>query len=70
MQITPDLFVLGLLFEALICIPIFLIASLFIMKLIDLISSKLGTFIRYLAFPGVVLHEVRESGDDDGQHGD
>ncbi len=61
MQITPDLFALGLLFEALICIPIFLIASLFIMKLIDLISSKLGTFIRYLAFPGVVLHEVCHS---------
>lgn len=58
MQINPDLFALGLLFEAMIYIPIFLLASLFIMKFIDLISSKLSTFIRYLAFPGVVLHEV------------
>lgn len=58
MQLTPDLFVLGLLVEAIIYIPLFLVASLFIMKLIDLLSRRVGTFIRYLAFPGVVLHEV------------
>jgi hypothetical protein len=58
MQLTPDLFVLGLLVEAIIYIPLFLVASLFIMKLIDLLSRRVGTIIRYLAFPGVVLHEV------------
>ncbi len=58
MQLTSDLFVLGLLVEAIIYIPLFLIASLFIMKLINLLSRRVGTIIRYLAFPGVVLHEV------------
>ena len=55
---TPDLYALGILFELVILIPLFLIASLCVMKIIDLVSRRLGTFIRYLAFPGVVLHEV------------
>ncbi len=55
---TLDLFALGLLFEMTITIPIFLFVSLIFMKLIDLISNRLGTILRYLAFPGIVLHEV------------
>jgi len=58
MLLSPDLFALALLYDAIIFIPFFLIASLLLMKFIDLISRRLGTFIRYLAFPGVVLHEV------------
>lgn len=55
---TLDLFTLGLLFEMMISIPIYLFTSLIFMKLIDLISNRLGKILRYLAFPGIVLHEV------------
>ncbi|MFW9831559.1 MAG: hypothetical protein ACFFD8_07265 [Candidatus Thorarchaeota archaeon] len=58
MQISPDAQLLGLLFDAIMMIFLFLIASLFLMKLVDIISQRIGTFIRYLAFPGIVLHEV------------
>lgn len=58
MQLTPDLYALNLLLEAMFCVPLFLIASLFLMTFIDFISHRLGTLLRYLAFPGVVLHEI------------
>jgi hypothetical protein len=58
MALTPDLYVLALFFDAMIYIFLFLIASLILMKFIDFVSQRMGTFIRYLAFPGVVLHEV------------
>jgi hypothetical protein len=49
---------MALLIDALVYIPLFLIASLALMKIIDVLSSRLGTLIRYLAFPGIVLHEI------------
>lgn len=55
---TLDAQVLLLLLQALIWIPIVLVASLLFLTLVDLISFRLGTLLRYLAFPGVVLHEV------------
>ncbi len=58
MQATFDLFVLAMLLDAMIYIPLFLIASLVLMKLIDVLSRRLGTLIRYLALPGIVLHEI------------
>lgn len=58
MSLTPDLQALAFFFDAIIYILLFLISSIVLMKFIDLISHRLGTFIRYLAFPGVVLHEV------------
>ncbi|MFX1508725.1 MAG: hypothetical protein ACFFBR_00325 [Promethearchaeota archaeon] len=58
MQATFDLFVLAMLFEAMVYIPLFLTASLALMKFIDILSCRLGTLIRYLAFPGIVLHEI------------
>lgn len=57
-QVSPDIYALGLIFKAMVVIPFFLLASLFLMKFIDIISRRLGSLIRYLAFPGVVLHEV------------
>ncbi len=58
MQVNPDLYALGLLLEVMFCIPLFLIASLLLMTFTDFISHRLGTLLRYLAFPGVVLHEI------------
>ena len=55
---TLDAQVLLLLLQAFIWIPMVLVASLLFLTLVDLISFRLGTILRYLAFPGVVLHEV------------
>ena len=57
-QVTPDLYALGLFLEIMFCIPLFLIASLLLVTFIDFVSHRLGTLLRYLAFPGVVLHEI------------
>jgi hypothetical protein len=56
--ITFDVQVLMLLLEIIICMPIFLVASYLLLKLVNLISSRLALLLCYLAFPGVVLHEV------------
>ena len=58
MVVTPDVMVLLLLLEAAVCMPIFLAASLLLLALVDFISPRLGRLLRYLAFPGVVLHEI------------
>ncbi|MDO8056175.1 MAG: metalloprotease family protein [Candidatus Hermodarchaeota archaeon] len=58
MQVSADIQALGLILEALVAIPIFVGLSLLLMKIVELISSRLARFIRYLAFPGVVLHEL------------
>ncbi|MFX0169905.1 MAG: hypothetical protein ACFE89_11195 [Candidatus Hodarchaeota archaeon] len=58
MQVTPDIYALGFILKAFIAIPLFLCVSLIFLKIIDLVSSRLHTLVRYLAFPGVVLHEV------------
>jgi hypothetical protein len=58
MQVSADIQVLGLIFEAVVAILVFVGLSLLFMKIIELISSRFGRVIRYLAFPGVVLHEL------------
>ena len=58
MQVSADIQALGLILGVLVAIPILVGLSLLLMKLIELISSRLGKFVRYLAFPGVVLHEL------------
>ena len=58
MQISVDIQALGLTLAALVAIPIFVGFSLLLTKIIELISSRLARFVRYLAFPGLVLHEL------------
>ena len=58
MQVSVDIQALGLILEALVAIPIFVGSSLLLMKIIELISSRLARFVRYLALPGLVLHEL------------
>lgn len=57
-MITYDMQVLFLLLEIIFCMPFFLIVSYLFFKLVNLISSRLAKILCYLAFPGVVLHEV------------
>lgn len=58
MEIAPDILLIGLFFEASLLLLVILIASILFMKIIDFISIRLGNLIRYLAFPGLILHKV------------
>jgi len=58
MQVSADIQTFRLILGALAAIPILVALSLFLTKIIELISRRLGRFVRYLAFPGVVLHEL------------
>jgi len=58
MEVTPDMVVLLILLEAAVCMPIFLVASLLLLTLVNMVSPRLGRLLCYLAFPGVILHEI------------
>lgn len=57
-MVSLDVQILLLLIETGLIMPLFLIASILIVAIVNIISRRLGLILHYLAFPGVVLHKL------------